>query len=224
MVVTVSLWIDQLTNSAIGDLASFVDLRKAMSFVTLLLLIPWLMTGWFAVRRELRLPMFIFLFLSILYLASWGMMFFSTTFLWTFTTWCFFAVISSASVFLTFMATVLGVVCHFNFGKGLAVYLNTNDPEDKLNADLEKVAFATFGKENDLTHKHASTFKSAFDSNLYFVTFPQSALQRDMNSDLETHISHSAKSSISRNVKTSYHARSSSGRSNHSQKQRWIIE
>jgi hypothetical protein len=78
--------------------------------------------GWFAVRRELRLPMFIFLFLSILYLASWGMMFFSTTFLWTFTTWCFFAVISSASVFLTFMATVLGVVCHFNFGKGLAVY------------------------------------------------------------------------------------------------------
>jgi hypothetical protein len=36
MVVTVSLWIDQLTNSAIGDLASFVDLRKAMSFVTLL--------------------------------------------------------------------------------------------------------------------------------------------------------------------------------------------
>jgi hypothetical protein len=35
MVVTVSLWIDQLMNSAIGDLASFTVLYKVSSFITL---------------------------------------------------------------------------------------------------------------------------------------------------------------------------------------------
>lgn len=36
MVVTASLWIDQLMNSGIGDLASFIILHKVTSFVTLL--------------------------------------------------------------------------------------------------------------------------------------------------------------------------------------------
>ena len=35
MIVTVSLWIDQLMNSSIGDMASFTILYKATSFVTL---------------------------------------------------------------------------------------------------------------------------------------------------------------------------------------------
>jgi len=80
------------------------------------------MKGWFAVRRELRAPMFVFLLLSMLYLAGWGVMFFSTTFRWTFTTWGFFSVMASASVFLTLLSLVLGVVCRFNFGKGLLHY------------------------------------------------------------------------------------------------------
>ena len=75
--------------------------------------------GWVAVRRELRLPMFIFLVLSILYLGGWSVMFFSTTFRWTFVTWRFFSVMATASVFLTVVSLVLGVVCRYNFGKGL---------------------------------------------------------------------------------------------------------
>jgi hypothetical protein len=35
MVVTVSLWIDQLMNSLIGDLADFQTLYKVTSFITL---------------------------------------------------------------------------------------------------------------------------------------------------------------------------------------------
>lgn len=66
--------------------------------------------------------MFIFLSLSVLYLGGWGFMFFSTTFRWTFKTWIFFSIMATASVFLTFMAVVLGVVCRMNFGKGLARY------------------------------------------------------------------------------------------------------
>lgn len=140
MAITVSLWIDQLLNSVIGDLADFQKLYKATSIVTLIvssschlarkspylflfqLLVPWILSGWFGVRRELRSPMFVFLFLSVLYLAAWGVMFFSTTFRWTFVTWRFFSVMAGASVLLTVMSLILGVVCRFNFGKGLLRY------------------------------------------------------------------------------------------------------
>lgn len=63
--------------------------------------------------------MFIFLMLSLLYLGGWGVMFFSVTFRWTFVTWRCFSVIASASVFLTAVSFVLGIICRFNFGKGL---------------------------------------------------------------------------------------------------------
>ncbi|KAG6837874.1 hypothetical protein H0H93_013027 [Arthromyces matolae] len=144
MAVTVSLWIDQLLSSAIGDLASFVALYKVSSFVTLV--------GWFAVRRELRTPMFVFLLLSIMYLGGWGVMFFSTTFRWTFVTWTFFSIMAVASVLLTVASLVLGVVCRHNFGKGLLRYLNTPHslPDDEFQyhegSDEEKVEFPTHEK------------------------------------------------------------------------------
>lgn len=40
MIVTVSLWIDQLMNSGIGDFASFLTLYKATSFGTLVVSLP----------------------------------------------------------------------------------------------------------------------------------------------------------------------------------------
>lgn len=84
--------------------------------------------GWFAVRRELRVPMFIFLMISVLYLGGWSVMFFSTTFRWTFITWSFFSVMACASVFLTVASFVLGVICRYNFGKGLLRYRELIQP------------------------------------------------------------------------------------------------
>lgn len=63
--------------------------------------------------------MLIFLILSVLYLGGWGIMFFSTTFRWTFITWTFFALMTIASVVLTLLSAILGVICRLNFGKGL---------------------------------------------------------------------------------------------------------
>lgn len=140
MVTTVSLWIDRLVNSPIGDLADFRKLYLATSAITLLLLVPWLATGWLGVRRELRLPMFFFLFLSLLYLGGYGVMFFSTTFLWTFITWSFFAIMACASVFFATSSFILGVICRYNFGKGLHRHLNDSPSEsaDVSNYDIEK--------------------------------------------------------------------------------------
>jgi len=90
MVVTVALWIDQLFNGQIAQLAKLATLYKFMFTATLVLLVPWLMMGWFAVRRELRIPMMIFLVLSIGYLAGWAIMFLSHSFRWTFVQWRFF--------------------------------------------------------------------------------------------------------------------------------------
>ena len=66
--------------------------------------------------------MLIFLILSLLYLGGWSAMFISDTFRWIFVTWAFFGITASASVFLTLVCFILGVVCRLNFGKGLARY------------------------------------------------------------------------------------------------------
>lgn len=78
--------------------------------------------GWISIRKELRLPMFFFLLLSILYLGGWSVMFLSTTFRWTFVTWQFFSLMAASSVVLTLTSFVLGVFCRYNFGKGLPRY------------------------------------------------------------------------------------------------------
>jgi len=109
--------------------------------------------------------MFVFLFLSILYLGGWSVMFFSTTFRWTFITWRFFGVMASSSVFLTASCFILGVICRFNFGKGLIRYLNAQEslpgddfvPYTGTGSDVEKVAFPS-------NEKPIPTFSAAFGS------------------------------------------------------------
>ncbi|KAJ7456580.1 hypothetical protein FB451DRAFT_1342099 [Mycena latifolia] len=164
MGATVSLFLDQLFNGWAGQHAWYSSLYKIMFIITGVLLIPWLMAGWFSVRRELRLGMIAFLGLSILYLAGWGVMFLSTTFRWTFVTWEFFSIVASASVFLTLMSFVLGVICRYNFGKGLLRYLNAQEalPGDDFvpitrGEDIEKVSFPS-------NEKPMPTFSATFGS------------------------------------------------------------
>ncbi|KAH9178891.1 hypothetical protein EDB89DRAFT_989875 [Lactarius sanguifluus] len=76
--------------------------------VVLTLLIPWLLMGWFAARRELKYPMAGFLVLSALYVIGWGVMFDSTTFRWTFVQWTFFASMATLSAVLAIIDLILG--------------------------------------------------------------------------------------------------------------------
>lgn len=148
MVIAISLWLDQLCNGSIGRLDPSPE-YKPLLIVTLILLLPWLTTGWYGVRRELKIPMFVFLALSVGYLAGWAAMFDSTAFRWTYMNWTFFGVMASASVFLTLVALILGIICRINFGKGLIRYLNAEEPipEDfvpvNYGDDIEKIAFPT---------------------------------------------------------------------------------
>jgi hypothetical protein len=164
MGATVSLFLDQLINGWIGHLAWYGTLYKVMFIIVGVMLIPWLMLGWFSVRREMRLGMIVFLGLSVCYLAGWGVMFMSTTFRWTFRTWSFFSIVASASVLLAFISFVLGVVCRLNFGKGLLRYLNAHEslPGDDFTpvthgGDPEKVSFPS-------NEKPVPTFSATFGS------------------------------------------------------------
>ena len=66
--------------------------------------------------------MWIFLFMSLIYMGGWASLFTSPTFRWTFTQWRFFSLIATAAVLLTLLSFILGTICRFNFGKGLARY------------------------------------------------------------------------------------------------------
>jgi len=244
MVVSVALWVDQLMNSIIGDLSSFLTLYKVSSFITLASLIPWLMMGWFAVRHERRVPMLIFLILSVLYLGGWGIMFFSTTFRWTFITWTLFALMTIASVVLTLLSAILGVVCRLNFGKGLARYLKAHQGSAHYSSDgytdIEKVAFPTNGHPvptyvSDIKSGYSQPFSPPYGSQDIatsperWVTFPEAALQHNVT-DIQVHRNNSygstrsLDSSHSSSQSDHSHHRNGSQASHTSQTKRWVIE
>ncbi|KAH9853099.1 hypothetical protein C2E23DRAFT_823292 [Lenzites betulinus] len=159
-----ALWVDQVYNGNIGRLTMKPTFFKAVMIIVLVMLIPWLSTGWLSVRRELRIPMATFLGGAVLILAGWAAMFIAATFRWTYVTWLFFSLMTTAAVLLTVVVLVLGIVCRINFGKGLPRYLNAQEelPEDDYTtpgekADSEKVAFPS----NDLP---IPTFSVAFGS------------------------------------------------------------
>jgi len=143
--------------------------------LVLVLLIPWLTMGWISVRRELKLPMLVFLGFAAIYLGAWGAMFASKSFRWTFTQWTFFSIMASASVSLTALTLICGTVCRIGFGKGLTRCLTAEEPllGDNFvsvdSSDVEKVNFpsiaapiptysATFGSGDEVPPPNQMNF------------------------------------------------------------------
>ncbi|KAI0032489.1 hypothetical protein K488DRAFT_12331, partial [Vararia minispora EC-137] len=155
VVVSIALWLDQICNGAIGRLATAHKVYEGLLIVVLLMLPVWLTTGWFAVRRELKTPMTIFLALCFGYMVGWGAMFDSTTFRWTIAQWAFFAVMMVVGVTLIIICFIVGIFCRLNFGRGLPHYLNAEEPlpgddfvrvipdEKRAQSDPEKIDFPT---------------------------------------------------------------------------------
>lgn len=247
IVIAISLWLDQLCNGNIGRLNSS-PVYKPLLIVTLILLFPWLTTGWYGVRRELKIPMLVFFALSVGYLAGWAAMFDSTSFRWTYMTWTFFGVMTSASVFLTLVGFILGIICRFNFGKGLIRYLNAEEPipEDfvpvNYGDDLEKIAFptddrrvptfsATFGAGQEVSPSQMlappiwekfSTPEGSFSA-LGAIQVPPAALARLPSSGSHNAVErHPSNSSTYSSTSTTSSRLGSDSTAGHSK--RWVIE
>ena len=63
-----------------------------------------------------------FLAVCLLLVAGWAGLFASQTFRWQFNEWRFFATINVVAGVLLMVTTILGVVCFYNFGKGLKTF------------------------------------------------------------------------------------------------------
>ncbi|KAI8972601.1 hypothetical protein BD414DRAFT_517928 [Trametes punicea] len=123
-VTAISLWIDQLRNSEIAVLARRAPLYYALFIFTIVTIVPWIVMGWFAVRREIKPLIAAFLFLDICYIAGWSAMFDAQVYQWTFIEWPFFGGTTIVSFIVLIGALVFGIISWTGFGKGLAHYLH----------------------------------------------------------------------------------------------------
>ncbi|KAH9916270.1 uncharacterized protein BXZ73DRAFT_105899 [Epithele typhae] len=123
-VTAVSLWIDQLRTSSLAYLAEKAPLYYALFVFTIVTIVPWIICGWYAVRREKKLLMGISVFLNVAYVVCWSTMFDAPVYQWTFIEWPFFACMLMVATFCLIGAGVFAVISWVNFGKGLAHYLH----------------------------------------------------------------------------------------------------
>ncbi|KAJ7756487.1 hypothetical protein DFH07DRAFT_820746 [Mycena maculata] len=129
LISAVCLWLDQMVDrdNAFSGLTYHKSLYVALSIFTLAILIPWITMGWYAVRREWKKLMAVFLVIAAAVFASWILMLKSWSFAWTFINWPFFACQIIAASISMLATIVFGVISWLHFGKGLAHYLYVED-------------------------------------------------------------------------------------------------
>jgi len=157
VVTTVGLWMDQFMNSAFRVLSQHTAIYDALFIFTVVTIIPWMTTGWFAVHREMKYLMMLFLAVCFIYVACWAIMFYSPLYRYLFIAWPFFGALTVSSFIVLVGAAVFGVVCWHNFGRGLAEYL-------RIEAVLAKSDFAAAVFTHDVSSPHD---ESAYDLRLY---------------------------------------------------------
>lgn len=147
-VVSSAMWVDELLNGPVACFAQHRTIYEGIFITSVLLLLPWLVLGWIGVRRENKHMMHAFLLISLFYVTAWAAMFASDVYRWTFATWPFFAAMTVVSYIVVVATTGLAVVCRYNFKKGLALFLQSQQtlPEADFSSampDPEKVEFPT---------------------------------------------------------------------------------
>ena len=167
MVVSMALWIEELYNGPAASSTTLAPLYKAVVAIQLVALVPWLITGWYAVRREMRKTMIGFIVLSVLFIVAWAGMFVSSTWRLTFLTWTFFRIMSVFAAVLTVLVLGLGIVCLLNFGKDLPKHLRAIE-------DLEGADFVPAqGLISEKSEKVEFPAQNAYPT--YEVAFPSRA-------------------------------------------------
>ncbi|KAG8885494.1 hypothetical protein FRB97_000818 [Tulasnella sp. 331] len=155
ILASVALWIDQLHSGAIGKFSSHGTIEMVVMSVIICLLVPWLALGWYSVRKENKKMMYAFLVISIILVGEWASEFISSSWRLTFSTWAFFALMSSVSMSLTLVVTVLGVCCLRNFGHGLPYSLKDQEPIES--DDFERISPPT--PDQDLEKLSSTTLE-----------------------------------------------------------------
>lgn len=138
LVNAMALWVDQLLHGHIKKLSSHTVVYNGTFISTTVLLIPWLMMGWFSVRREMRKLAWAFLAVAFFFIFAWSMMFYSRVYRFTFVDWPFFGCMTMSSFAALLSSTVFAFICLRNYDKGLAewIYLEQTFAKDDFEPDI----------------------------------------------------------------------------------------
>ncbi|KAF5314239.1 hypothetical protein D9619_011880 [Psilocybe cf. subviscida] len=127
------LWINVLLTSSILHISEHTNLYEALYISTVIIILPWIATGWHAIRHEKKRLMLGFLAIGFIIISGWAVLFYSIVFRWVFVQWPYLGCWTVASFILLFATMILGVVCRMNFGKGLKEYLHAESTLASLN-------------------------------------------------------------------------------------------
>ncbi|KAF9814638.1 hypothetical protein IEO21_05001 [Rhodonia placenta] len=176
-VCAIGLWITWLMQGTIGKMTNLTNVHfphgshwyAASGTYQLYKLMRGRIQGWFAVRREMKLAMGLFLALCFTYIAAWSVMFASQVYRFTFLQWEFFSSVTVVSFLVLISTGIFGVLCRINFGRGLAHYLH-------VESVLAQEDFAPEVFPNEMEAPKRVSRASIGSS-------PSSTLKRDINWD-----------------------------------------
>jgi len=146
LMAATGLWIDVLVNTAIHYISDHTKVYYALIISTAILVLPWLILGWYGVKKESKPMMISFLVIAFYFIAGWSLMFYSKVYRWSFLQWPYLGCFTIASFILIIASVILGTICWRNFGKGLTQYLHAEAalassnfaPEVFDHSDVEK--------------------------------------------------------------------------------------
>jgi len=157
LIAGMGLWINILTDTAISLISAHTPIYKALYISTVILLLPWIAMGWYAIRHELRRTMILFLAIGFVITAGWAILFYSLVFRWSFMQWPYLGCFTVASFVLLIASIILGVVCRVHFGKGLKQYLHAEETLASINFAPDEFAHRPESSSSATTPKSASS-------------------------------------------------------------------
>lgn len=158
-VLAVGMWIDLLSCDFVASLDGNVRSDQAAFFVLAVIITPWIISGWWAIFREVKWAFILFGVLHAFLLSLWPGMLASAIFRYVLKSWSFFACVSVASYLFVVATAIMAVVCRFHFGRGLGHFL-------RVEADLSSSGFPASFFTNDPTEKGRSDSPVSFDFDL----------------------------------------------------------
>jgi hypothetical protein len=127
------LWANELMSTAVAHISLYTHTELFVIIFSSALVVPWLSMGWYAITREHKVWMAIYLFLGVVFVGGWAGMFDSEVYRFSLQEWSFMSTATALSFFNMVASLVLGVICYLNFGKGFSSYLHAVDALDRSN-------------------------------------------------------------------------------------------
>jgi hypothetical protein len=122
MLTSLALWLDQVLHGALSHIATVKSIYLAQSITEIVLLLPWIALGWWAITHENRLAIAGFIAWALCMVVMTALDFYSVGFRWTFVQWPFFGGVTTASFIVLILAAGFAGVCTARFGRGFANY------------------------------------------------------------------------------------------------------